>query len=152
MANLMEKGVLSVRKRTVTHITKNIFWYIIYLLPLLLFIGYIFSCYSNEGFFSWYSEVDGAPYNVDFLVGYFNRFMNAFVMSSNPIYNVFTDLFGRGGMLPIFNSVTVGEGIILYFTYFVGVYLIHLCVDFLLFIPKLCHKWMNSFTSTEDVE
>ena len=140
------------RKRTVTHITKNIFWYIIYLLPLLFFIVQIFSCYSNEGFFPWFMEVDGDSSNVDLLVDYFNEFMMGFVVHNNPISNVFMDIFSFGGLLPIFNNGATGDGLILYFSYFVGVYLIHLCVDFLLFIPKLCHKWMNSFTSTEDVE
>lgn len=61
---------------------------------------------------------------------------------NNFIYTTILDLFGEYG---VFN-LALDKGIYLYFSWFIGVYLMHLFVDFLLFIPRLCHKWLKEFT------
>lgn len=148
MANLMEKGVLSVRKRTITHITKNIFWYIIYLLPIFVWLMFVwaFAFMNYESFSN--IDLESFPSLHGILISHFG------VLANSIIYQSLLSIFDIAGILPMFDFLgnPIADGILLYFSYFVGVYFIHLCVDFLLFIPKLCHKWMNSFTSTEDVE
>lgn len=113
------------RKKTINHLFDNAMWYIVYLLPLILFIG------------------------VSVRTGVFSSLADAFslvglnVLQDSLIYTTLSSIFGVGGILPLFASTDI----LLYFTYFVSVYLIHLCVDFLLFIPRLSHKWLKSFTS-----
>lgn len=61
---------------------------------------------------------------------------------NNFIYTTISNLFGING---VFN-LALDKGIYLYFSWFIGVYLMHLFVDFILFIPRLCHKWLKEFT------
>lgn len=61
---------------------------------------------------------------------------------NNFIYTTISNLFGVNG---VFN-LALDKGIYLYFSWFIGVYLMHLFVDFILFIPRLCHKWLKEFT------
>ncbi|MBQ4541306.1 MAG: hypothetical protein IJA23_00480, partial [Clostridia bacterium] len=65
------------------------------------------------------------------------------VLTDNIVLTTLTSLFGFGGVLPLFLT----NDILIYFTYFISVYIIHLCVDFVLFIPRLSHKWLKEFTS-----
>lgn len=113
------------RKKTINHLFDNGMWYIIYLLPLLLFVG------------------------VSVRLGQFTTLQACFesvglnVINNSIIFDTLSSLFGVNGLVPLFQNTDI----LIYFTYFVSVYLIHLCVDFLLFIPRLSHKWLKSFTS-----
>ncbi len=121
------------RKRTINCIVKKVFWYLIYLLPLLTFVLFGMN-FAKSG---QYSDVTLIAH-LDSLYG---------ISSDSIICETLRSLFGVDGILPFF----IDDNIIIYFSYFVGVYLLHLCIDFILFIPKLCHKWMDKFTDTEDV-
>ena len=112
------------RKKTMNNFFDNLMWYMIYLLPLVLFVL------------------------VSFRIGQFTSLSNCFDLiglnvSNSFIYQTFNDLFGANGVVNLFNNTDI----LLYFTYFVSVYVCHLAVDFLLFIPRLSHKWLKSFTS-----
>ena len=113
------------RKKTINYFYDNAMWYVIYLLPLVLFIG--FSIKTGQ-----FSTLEAC----------FNS-IGLNVFTDNVVLVSLTDIFGVGGVLPLFTS----PDILIYFTYFVSVYLMHLCVDFLLFIPRMAHKWLKSFTS-----
>lgn len=70
------------------------------------------------------------------------------ILSSGLIYSCLDELFGSAGILPLFS---VGDnGVMLYMTYFVSCMLLHLAVDFLLFIPRIAHKFMDKFTLNGD--
>ena len=140
------------RKRTVTCISKNIFWYLIYLLPwICALISFIYTFkLDNAG--QWISD---AGFSVtDFFVDNTFAIIESFGGSDGFVGNVLFNLFGPECVFRLFgySSGLLGSCIFMYFNYFVGVYLIHLCIDFLLFIPRLAHKWMNSFTKTEDCD
>lgn len=113
------------RKRTMNNLFENLMWYLIYLMPLLLWVG------------------------VSVRVGHFCSLANTFdviglnILTDNVILGTFIQIFGVGGVIPLF----VSSDILIYVSYFVSVYLIHLLVDFLLFIPKISHKWLSSLTS-----
>lgn len=100
-------------------------WYCLYLLPVAIFVG------------------------VSIKTGQFSTLEACFnsiglnVLTDNIVLTTLYDLFGAGGVLPLFSS----PDMLIYFAYFVSVYLMHLCVDFILFIPRLCHKWLKEFTS-----
>ena len=140
------------RKRTVTCIAKNIFWYLLYLLPwICVFVSFIFTLkVDNAGVL-----LGDSGYQLEeFFLSNAYMVMENFSGSDSLVTGVLFDIFGLDGIIPIFGSSygALGDCIFMYFGYFVGIYLIHLCVDFLLFIPRLAHKWMNSLTSTEDCD
>lgn len=103
----------------------NVMWYLIYLMPLFLWLG------------------------VSIRVGQFSTLLDTFnmiglnVLPDNIVLATFGQIFDLNGILPLFATADI----LVYLTYFVSVYLIHLAVDFLLFIPRLSHKWLKSFTS-----
>ena len=67
------------------------------------------------------------------------------ITDDNVIFTTLAGIFTLGGVLPLLANGSV----LYYFTYFVFVMLIHLAVDFLVFIPRLCHKWMGDLTNDE---
>lgn len=113
------------KKCSITDVLDNMFWYIIYLLPIIMYVFNI--CGHGDGSVS--------------LLEYFN---SNFSMVTNVISDTITSIFGTEGVLPLFSS---GGFIIDYLTYFIACMLIHLAVDFLLFIPRLAHKWLDGFVS-----
>ena len=109
------------RERTQKNLFDNIFWYLIYLLPLIIWVV------------------------VSFRTGNIVSLSNALetmglkVLENNQILINLSEIFGSNGVLPLF----VSTDILLYISYFICVFLIHLFVDFLLFIPRIAHKWLN---------
>lgn len=109
------------RERTQKNLFDNIFWYLIYLLPLIIWVV------------------------VSFRTGNIVSLSNALetmglkVLENNQILTNLSEIFGSNGVLPLF----VSTDILLYISYFICVFLIHLFVDFLLFIPRIAHKWLN---------
>lgn len=109
------------RERTQKNLFDNIFWYLIYLLPLIIWVV------------------------VSFRTGNIVSLSNALetmglkILDNNQIIANLTEIFGSSGIFPMFATADV----LLYMTYFISVYLIHLFVDFLLFIPRIAHKWLN---------
>lgn len=118
------------RKRNVSYFADLILWTIIYLLPILCFAFQFFSydltAISNFSFST-------------FIQDNFN------ILESNVIYTSLVDLFGSTGELPLFDTQSANS-VLLYFTYFIICNIAHLAVDFLLFIPRLAHKFLGDIT------
>lgn len=108
------------RKRTITKLFDNVLWYAIYMLPLLLMLLYWF----KTGSISLVNTMTDAGLGI---------------VTNNPIFDSLNSIFGASGTFPLFASADV----ICYMTYFISTFIIHLAVDFLLFIPRLAHKWMD---------
>ena len=108
------------RKRTITKLFDTGMWYILYMLPILLMLLYWF----KTGSISLVNTMSDAGLGI---------------VTNNPIYDSLNSIFGVGGTFPLFANADV----ICYMTYFISVFIIHLAVDFLLFIPRLCHRWMR---------
>lgn len=115
------------RKKTIKNLFDYVFWYGLYLLPLLLMLVYWF----KTGSASFINVMSDAGLSV---------------LTTNPIYDALNQIFGSGGVLPLFTSPDV----IAFCTYFVSVFLVHLAVDFLLFIPRLAHKWMDCLGGNDE--
>lgn len=112
------------RKRNIDHLSDTIFWYIIYMLPVLSYLILIASRHGAE---------------VPSLSQYFTDFGIPFV--SDLIGNALVNIFGADGILPLYGA-SVGIPI---FSWYVSMLIIHLAVDVLLFIPRMAHKWMDDF-------
>ena len=111
------------RKRTINYLADTMFWYLLYLLPVVAFLLYIV-----------------ASGNYLSIIEFFDLIGFSFV-NDNIIVSTLSSIFGAEGVLPFFsNDVPFIIG-----SWFVGVFLCHLAVDFILFIPRLCHKWFNHF-------
>lgn len=120
------------RQRTIKNIADRLFWLIVALLPVLIylctFISYRFT-----------TVTDTLPTFAEFI-------SNFGVSQTSVVYTSISDLFGLNGILPLFNN---NNSILLYMAYFVSVEIVHLAVDFLVFIPRLAHKFMEKLTINE---
>lgn len=110
------------RKRTIRYLFDNLMWYLVYLLPL------IFACiyWIKSGAVDLSTILTTSGFNV---------------LSTNIVFTTLCQLFGTGGLLPLFAS----SDILLYLSYFVSVSIIHLAVDTLLFIVRIAHDWLSNF-------
>lgn len=112
------------RKRSVSHVADTVFWYLLYLLPVVM---YLFNALRHD--------------TTDFVTFMTSTLGFAFT-ASNPVLTALSDIFGTGGLLPLFSS----DGAIYIATWFCSMLIVHLLVDFVLFIPRLCHKWLSKAT------
>ena len=121
------------RKRTIANLVDSAFWFLVSILPLAL---YLITCLSYK-----------LQSSTDTLTAFLPFMKNLGLMDSGIIYNSLSDLFGSSGILPLFSADN--NAILVFLSYFVSVEIVHLAVDFLLFIPRLGHKYMNTFTQNE---
>lgn len=119
------------RKKTVSHLADTVFWYLLYFLPVIVYLLYcIAEPNTGANFLPMEQFFDSVGFNVS---------------SENVIYTSLQGIFGAEGVLPLFNG-TLPFYIL---TWFSSVYLCHICVDFVLWLPRLAHKFMNKFTREE---
>lgn len=112
------------RKRTLNHFFDTVFWYLIYSIPIIVYFYYLH-----------YYSADIVSFPV------FCNNVNLSILTDNIVYSSLYGIFGVGGILPLFNS----EMPFIICSWFICVFLLHLAVDFLLFLARLCHKWLNAF-------
>ena len=115
------------RKKTLVNIAEHIMWGLIVILPLIVWV-----ISQNNG--------------TNTFVGVMSEFG---ISTDNVVYSSMSDLFGSSGVLHFFN---VDSTLLLYFTYFIIVEILHVIIDILLFIPRLSHKWINQFTGGVDYD
>lgn len=113
------------RKRTVTHFFDTLMWYLLYLLPIIVFLVALTSMTLPD----LCAYVSGSPISA---------------ISETFVFKELASLFGSDGILPMFTG-SANVFMLYYATYFVYVMLLHLFVDFLVFIPRLAHKWLSKF-------
>ena len=117
------------RKKTLSNIADELFWFIVAILPILFYTGQ----------FLYYKFDDPSV-----VIPSFYQFLSQFgVLTDSVIYTVMSDIFGNGGAFPLFDA---DSSILLYLSYFIIVMIVHVAVDVLLFIPRLSHKWLADFT------
>ena len=97
-------------------------WYLLYCLPILAYLILLFCSSGNPVSFS-----DSFS-----LLGFDS-------LSSSTIYSTVSSIIGPEGVLPMFSS----PGMLLFVCYFCNVWLIRLLVEFVVFIPKLAHSWLD---------
>lgn len=116
------------RKRNINCIFDNIMWYLIYLLPIFAFLFVLI----RTGTLMPLSDCM-STFGLD-------------ILTNNFVYTALSGLFGSSGVVPLFTS----PDLLLYLSYFICVYLAHLAVDVLLFIPRYSHKLMSAFGGKDD--
>ena len=109
------------RQRTIKNLFDNAFWYLLYLLPLILIA---FSFYRTGNLVNLSTCFEQIGFNI---------------ITTNPIYTSLIDVFGVSGVLPLFSQPVIFEIL----TYFISVFLLHMAVDFLLFIPRIAMHWLD---------
>lgn len=109
------------REKTQKNLFDNLMWYLLYLLPLIIWL--LISFRTGE-IIALSDAIASMGFNI---------------FTDNQILITLSDIFATTGILPLF----VTSDIILYMSYFISVFLIHLFVDFILFVPRLAHKWLN---------
>lgn len=108
------------RKRTIRHLFDNIFWYLIYSLPLILMLLHWFKLGTTD-------------------ISSIFALAGLELFADNIVFNSLSALFGINGLLPLFAS----NGLLMLLSYFIICWLVHLAVDVLLFIVRLAHNWMD---------
>lgn len=155
------------RKRNVTHVADTIFWWVIYTLPILCFIGYFIMCivscnglpiagnsvvgsaggqgdwYWNEQWTTdgWFDAIHdlflGIPYN-------FEEFMHGSFFIGVAETPIFVALQQACDLIMDGNYPMGDRGALLMcFTWFIYMNILHIMIDFIVFIPRLCHKWLG---------
>lgn len=119
------------KKKTINRLFTNLFWFILSILPILIYLLYIFAEPSTGS-------------NVINFSDFLNTVGFSFV-SENVLYSSLVALFGTTGTFPIFSTSIMFDIAF----WFISVYLIRLVVEFVLFIPKFALKFLNSFTKED---
>lgn len=121
------------RKRSISYLIDAGFWLIVSLLPVLFYM-------IQPLAYELTSASDTLPT--------FAQTMATFgINNTNYLYVAIMDIFGDQGLMPFFSSDSV---VVLYLSYFILIQLLHVFVDFVLFIPRLAHKWLEKLTHTEN--
>lgn len=116
------------RKKTISFGLDNIFWYIVYLLPILCYLIYL-----STGS----SVVSLAVFMTDNL--------GLSVVADNVFLTTISSIFGSNGIVPLLDTTT-GTSILYFLTYFVACYFVHFCVDILMLLPRMLMHAMDKFT------
>lgn len=103
------------RTKTVEMVIDRGYWALLLLLPLLAYL--IMNHHGSATYIQVMSQ--------------FN------ISDTNFIYLGLAQIFGTGGTLEFFDTTTTNSTL-LYMAYFVGLELIHIFVDVILYVPKLC--------------
>lgn len=118
------------RKRNFAFCLDNLFWWIVYLLPVFAWLIYLSSL-----------QYQGAS------VLSFGDFMcsNLFWPVENNIFlTTIQSIFGSDGILPLFDyGMLELDGVLYYLSYFVTVYFVHLCIDVIMLLPRLVMRAMD---------
>lgn len=113
------------RKRSILNLADTLFWYLIYLLPVLMYL------------------LNGINHDVTAFESFMTTTLGFAFTSDNVVYVALTALLGVDGIVPLFSS----NAPLLMVTCFASMVLVHLFVDFIVFIPRLCHKWLGKMTT-----
>ena len=131
------------RKRNIKKIADTIFWYVVYLLPIILTVIQSIGIFGNFTFDNWEyinNNTSASDYGFLYLL---DQNLNVLGCANGGlIYDVLTGIFGEFGIMPMIYQ----QAIFAFAQWFVVTMLIHLCVDFILFIPRIAHKWMDTLT------
>lgn len=106
--------------RKIKNISDYIFWYSLYMLPIILLV--LNWCCAGQISFAGVFDIVGLN-----------------ILTDNIVFTALTGVFGVGGVFPVFQNTIILE----YLTYFIMLVIIHIMVDVLLFIPRFCHKLLD---------
>lgn len=105
----------------ITKFFNNLMWSMLYILPLVLYIGVCIHNGAITDFNAVFTTI-----GIDFT-------------QNNVVYTAFNDMFGANGVMPLFT----GTGVLVFATYYACCYLVHFVCDVLLWLVKWAHNLMN---------
>ena len=113
------KGV-PMRKKTIKCLSDEMFWFLIYALPLLVlaFMSFKFGAMTS---------ISDVMSNI-----------GLDVISNNFVFTSLSEIFGSSGIVPMFSA-----DIIHFMSYLVCVWILHIAVDVLLWLPRWFHSIMK---------
>lgn len=119
------------KKKTILNVADTVFWYLLYFFPVIAYLLFLIA----------------EPSSGTTIVALNNFFSTIGInfATDNIIVDVLSSLFGSSGILPFFAD----NSAFYFFSWFASCVIIHLAIDFIIFIPRLAHKWMNYFTRTD---
>lgn len=117
------------RKSRISHLADTIFWYIIYMFPI---IAYFLLLIAEPG------TGTNAIINLE---TFFNN-IGVGLANDNIVVQTINNIFGEAGILPLFKTNMP----IIMLSWFVSTYIVHLAIDVLLFIPRFAHKFIEKTT------
>lgn len=107
-------------KDLVGHVCDNVMWYLIYLLPLICLL--IIWCRGSY-----------VPLSEMFSM------LGLTIFNDNIVLTTLTDVLGVGGVFPIF----VDNSLLIYMSYFILVFVVHIMVDIVLYLLRVIHHTVN---------
>ena len=139
---MTKEGGITLRKRTINFCVDKILWGVIMLLPILLYVIYLISIKDTA------VQVLGFEPFLQLTGLYFENMSITDVVSSSPVAKMFYNIFEAG-----FEGIgyLTGDSYVIswYMYYLIMVEFLHLCVDVILIIPRVCRKFFDKFRSDE---
>lgn len=121
------------KQKTLKFITRESIWLMLLLLPLVTMVVVNLK-----------TELNGGTVSIIGFADVMEKFIGEAPLTEQML-PILINAFGFS--VDGLNSL---GGVLLYLMYVVYVYIFRVLVEFLIFIPKLCIKWMNHFTKTEE--
>ena len=116
------------RKKNFAFALDNLFWFIVYLLPIFAYLIHLSTVGNVSTFYDFFTS-------------------NILLVDVNNVFiSSITGIFGTGGVLPLFDTSSPSAmGVVVYLSYFVLTYFVHFCVDVLMLLPRLLMNCMDKF-------
>lgn len=111
------------RTRTIETIIDRGFWFLVLVLPVVAYCIQL----------------------VHFQVDFASIMQQFYINDTNVIYTTLVAIFGTGGYLPFIDTSTTNV-LLLYMCYFFCIELVHIIVDVLLFVPKICVNILDKYS------
>lgn len=118
------------REKTVKKLLDRLYWYAIALLPVIIYLIYAISVPNNATSIDTFADIFNS-------LGFYN---------GNIVTTALVQLFGETGVIPFFEDTSL---VIYILSYYVLAEVVHLAIDFLLFLPRMTHKFMEDFVDKE---
>lgn len=127
------------RKRTISNLFDKVFWYLVLLLPIIMYLLTYLTVRLNIN--DSYNTNFAGLFSVETLDSFFSTSFSGF--QDNVMYSAFVTFFGY------FDGLTVGVFLPTYLSYCVYVEIAHVAFDFFVFIPRFCHKLVEKAVSND---
>lgn len=128
------------RKKTISNLFDYVFWYVLYSLPLILcFIAFIVYGLGYNGSSEY---IDNTSINTFFSSYLGNFFSSTISVTDNLVYDTLFKIFGVGSQF--FQFFSANSVVLMYLTYFILLNIVHVIVDVILFVPRVCHKLLDT--------
>ena len=118
------------RKRNFSFALDNLLWWFVYLLPVF---GWLISLIAAR---------DIVPFNA-----FLSENLSFVITSDNVIVTTLSSIFGADGVLPLIANSD--SSILIFAAYFLTTYLIHLCIDVLMLLPRMVMHAMDKLGGQE---